>query len=63
MDPVADLVERIRAGHAVTADDLRTLLAQGVTRSSLLDAFVGAADGAASRRFHRALAVLRDLER
>lgn len=63
MDAIAELVERIRGGHAVRAEELRALLDRGVERDALLDAFVAAANGPASRRFHRALAVLRDLRR
>lgn len=63
MDAVAELVERIRGGHAVRVEELRALLDAGVDPNALLDAFVAAADGAASRRFHRALSILRDLRR
>jgi hypothetical protein len=60
---VEGLVARIRDGHRVQASELRALLEAGIDRGALLDAFVAAAVGPASRRFHRALAVLRDLER
>ncbi len=58
------LVARIRAtGHAVTPADLEALIASGVERTRIFDALIAAADGASSRAFHRALAVLRDLAR
>ncbi|MGZ3450115.1 MAG: hypothetical protein ACXVEF_11010 [Polyangiales bacterium] len=61
-DRVAELVDRIRAGHRVEREELRALLTV-VDRGALLDALVAAADGPASRSFHRALGLLRDLDR
>lgn len=62
MDPrISELVARVHDGHLVTADELKQLLAAGVDADALLDAFVAAAHGAASRRFHRALGLLRDV--
>jgi hypothetical protein len=61
MDAVTELVARIRSGHAVSADELRALLEGGVDPNLLLDALVAAAEGPESRRFHRALSLLRDV--
>jgi hypothetical protein len=62
-EPVAELVARIREGHRVEREELLRLLESGVDRGALLDAFVAAAEGPASRYFHRALGLLRDLDR
>ena len=61
-EPIAELVTRIRAGHAVTSAEMSALLAAGVDPGALLDSLVAAAEGPESRRFHRALAVLRDVQ-
>lgn len=61
MVAIEELVARIRGGHRVEREELRRLLESGVDRGALLDALVAAAEGPASRAFHRALGLLRDL--
>ena len=65
MSALATFVEGIRRGTiAATPANVRALLDAGLTREAILDALIAAAsDPSASRRFHRALAVLRDLDR
>jgi hypothetical protein len=64
VDALATFVEGIRIGTiAATRGNVRALLEAGTSREAMLDALVaGAEDPAASRGFHRALAVLRDLD-
>ena len=59
---LTELVTQIAEGRrAMTNDDVRALITAGHTREEILDALVAAAaDPKASRRVHRALAVLRD---
>ncbi len=61
-DALATLLAEIAAGRrAMTSEDVRALVAAGHSREEILDAIVAAAaDPKASRRMHRALAVLRD---
>ncbi|MEO7093977.1 MAG: hypothetical protein ABI175_12050 [Polyangiales bacterium] len=65
MSALDDFVVGVRSGTVVaTTRNVRKLLDAGFTREAIFDALVAAAsDPAASRRFHRALAILRDLER
>lgn len=65
LDALATFVQGVRDGTLIpSARILRALLAAGIPRESILDALVAAAsDPKASRRFHRALSVLRDLDR
>ena len=62
MDPrIEGLIAQLREGHRLTGAELERLLADGCDAGALLDALVLAADGPASRSFHRALGLLRDL--
>jgi hypothetical protein len=60
--PLDAFVLGIRDGTLVaTPRTVRALIESGVSRDAILDALVaGASDPSASRRFHRALSVLRD---
>ena len=65
VEALATFVDGVRDGRIVaTPRIVRALLDARITREAILDALVAAAaDPSASRRIHRALAVLRDLDR
>ena len=66
VDALTMFVDGVRDGTLVPSSRIvRALLSAGITREAILDALIASSSAhpAASRRFHRALAVLRDLDR